>query len=62
MVDVYGHAFSKYLPDKDYTPTMASCKFFLSFENSIHKDYITEKLYNPLSLGTVPVITVPGIQ
>ncbi|KAM4724397.1 LOW QUALITY PROTEIN: 4-galactosyl-N-acetylglucosaminide 3-alpha-L-fucosyltransferase 9-like [Anableps anableps] len=55
-VHTYGRAFGKYISSKDYIPTMASCKFYLSFENSIHKDYITEKLYIPLSVGTVPVV------
>ncbi|XP_041828221.1 4-galactosyl-N-acetylglucosaminide 3-alpha-L-fucosyltransferase 9-like [Melanotaenia boesemani] len=55
-VHVYGHAFGKPISDQDFSPTMASCKFYLAFENSVHKDYITEKLYNPLSVGTVPVV------
>ncbi|XP_038128933.1 4-galactosyl-N-acetylglucosaminide 3-alpha-L-fucosyltransferase 9-like [Cyprinodon tularosa] len=55
-IDVYGRAFGKYIGTQDFHPTISSCKFYLSFENSVHKDYITEKLYNPLSLGTVPVV------
>ncbi|XP_002665488.1 4-galactosyl-N-acetylglucosaminide 3-alpha-L-fucosyltransferase 9 [Danio rerio] len=58
-IDVYGNAFSKRISSEDYTSVVSSCRFYLSFENSVHKDYITEKLFNPLILGTVPVVLGP---
>ena len=35
--------------------TIARYRFSLAFENSVAPDYVTEKLFEPLLLGTVPV-------
>ncbi|KAM3851938.1 4-galactosyl-N-acetylglucosaminide 3-alpha-L-fucosyltransferase 9 [Vipera latastei] len=58
-IHTYGQAFGDYVSDKNLIPTISTCKFYLSFENSIHKDYITEKLYNALFAGSVPVVLGP---
>ncbi|XP_072135493.1 4-galactosyl-N-acetylglucosaminide 3-alpha-L-fucosyltransferase 9-like [Mobula birostris] len=58
-INTYGQAFGEYLSNIDFIPTISKCKFYLSFENSIHEDYITEKLYNALLAGSVPVVLGP---
>ncbi|XP_041819576.1 4-galactosyl-N-acetylglucosaminide 3-alpha-L-fucosyltransferase 9-like [Chelmon rostratus] len=55
-IHTYGKAFGQDLSEQDYSKIVSSCKFYLSFENSVYKDYITEKLYRPMSLGTVPIV------
>ncbi|XP_032876345.1 alpha-(1,3)-fucosyltransferase 9-like [Amblyraja radiata] len=59
-INTYGRAFNKYLSNNDFVPTVSKCKFYLSFENSIHTDYITEKFYNALLTGSVPVVLGPS--
>ncbi|KAA0709891.1 Alpha-(1,3)-fucosyltransferase 9 [Triplophysa tibetana] len=59
-VETFGKSFNRYVSDGDYPKLVSICKFYLSFENSIHEDYITEKLFNPMTLGTVPVVLGPS--
>jgi hypothetical protein len=42
---------------------IATYKFSLAFENAITKDYVTEKFYQPLIMGSVPVyLGAPNID
>ena len=59
-IHTYGAAFGMKVSRDEGVQLITSCKFYLSFENSIFKDYITEKVYNPLSMGTVPVVLGPS--
>ncbi|XP_010194721.2 alpha-(1,3)-fucosyltransferase 7 [Colius striatus] len=59
-VNIYGKANKKPLCKDCLLPTTSKSKFYLAFENSIHQDYITEKLWrNALLAGTVPVVLGP---
>ncbi|XP_040013340.1 alpha-(1,3)-fucosyltransferase 7 [Xiphias gladius] len=62
-VKVYGRWTSKRLPSKDLLPTISRCYFYLAFENSVAKDYITEKLWrNAYQGGAVPVVMGPPLS
>jgi len=43
--------------------TMSRYKFTIAFENAIDKDYVTEKFYDPLIAGSVPIyLGAPNID
>lgn len=60
-IQVYGRWNNRPLLDKKLLPTIANCLFYLSFENSEAKDYISEKLWrNAFQAGAVPVVLGPS--
>jgi len=67
-VDSYGLALqNKKLPEdkrqETKLETIAAYKFTLAFENSISQDYVTEKFFEPLIVGSVPVyLGAPNID
>jgi len=53
--DDYGHQFK--------LDTISGYKFTIAFENAIAPDYVTEKFYDPLVMGSVPVyLGAPNIS
>ncbi|XP_077187796.1 3-galactosyl-N-acetylglucosaminide 4-alpha-L-fucosyltransferase FUT3-like isoform X2 [Paroedura picta] len=58
-VDVYGQHHLPLPKDKHFS-TLRQYKFYLSFENSIHEDYITEKVWKNAFLSmAVPIVLGP---
>ncbi|XP_043846655.1 3-galactosyl-N-acetylglucosaminide 4-alpha-L-fucosyltransferase FUT3-like [Dromiciops gliroides] len=58
-VDIYGK-YHKPLPVPKQQTVLSKYKFYLAFENSLHQDYITEKLWhNALKAWTVPIVYGP---
>ncbi|XP_039619825.1 alpha-(1,3)-fucosyltransferase 7-like [Polypterus senegalus] len=60
-IDMYGRANGKPLSKDSLLQTISKYPFYLAFENSIHQDYITEKLWrNSFMAGSVPVVLGPS--
>ncbi|KAM4017289.1 3-galactosyl-N-acetylglucosaminide 4-alpha-L-fucosyltransferase FUT3-like [Anomaloglossus baeobatrachus] len=58
-IDIYGKQHLP-LPGDRHLEILSTYKFYFSFENSIHEDYITEKFWhNAFSSGCVPVVLGP---
>ncbi|XP_051995839.1 4-galactosyl-N-acetylglucosaminide 3-alpha-L-fucosyltransferase 9-like isoform X2 [Xyrauchen texanus] len=59
-IQTFGGSFNQPVSEESYREIIAGCRFYLSFENSEHNDYITEKLYNALQFGAVPIVLGPS--
>ncbi|XP_061656790.1 alpha-(1,3)-fucosyltransferase 7 [Syngnathoides biaculeatus] len=62
-VKVYGRWTRTPLSAEELLPTISRCYFYLAFENSEAKEYITEKLWkNAYQSGAVPVVLGAPVQ
>ncbi|KAG9261961.1 alpha-(1,3)-fucosyltransferase 7 [Astyanax mexicanus] len=61
QIEVYGQWKKRPISNKALLKTISQCFFYLAFENSECKDYISEKLWrNALQAGSVPVVLGPS--
>ncbi|KAF0991293.1 hypothetical protein HZS_7296 [Henneguya salminicola] len=58
-VEKNGKCYSKKTSSIDLRKKYSQFKFYLSFENSICEHYITEKYWNPLARGMIPIVMSP---
>ena len=68
-IDSYGRIFNNYkIPSMDHGKStkealLPDYKFTIAFENSISEDYVTEKFFQPLAFGSVPIyLGAPNIN
>ncbi|KAL9250357.1 Glycoprotein 3-alpha-L-fucosyltransferase A-like protein [Drosera capensis] len=62
-IDSYGNCHRNHDGRVDKVETLKRYKFSLAFENSNEEDYVTEKYFQSLVAGTVPVVVgAPNIQ
>ncbi|XP_034402554.1 alpha-(1,3)-fucosyltransferase 7 [Cyclopterus lumpus] len=62
-VKVYGRWTNNPLSSQALLPTISRCYFYLAVENSVTKDYVTEKLWrNAFQGGAVPVVLGPPLD
>lgn len=70
LIDV--HSYGKLFQNRKVTGdngrsfklnTMATYKFTIAFENAVARDYVTEKFYDPMIAGSIPVyLGAPNIE
>ena len=57
-VDIYGRCGTKLCPDDKncFLHISKNYKFYLSFENSLCEDYVTEKFFEAMSFDVLPIV------
>lgn len=60
-VDEFGECFNNKFSG-DVQMLYEKYKFFISFENSICEDYVTEKYCKPLLYGSIPIVASPDFN